>query len=75
MKHGIPPGRKLRWSQSNIRHVHKGPGTRQLGIGGGGVLPAEGETGNHFPQPVMLLVEAEKLPVRLSPHGVCSPVS
>lgn len=44
-----------------------------LGIGRG--LPAEGETGNHFPQPVILLVEAEKLPVILSSGGVCSLVS
>lgn len=40
-----------------------------------GGLPAEGETGNHFPQPAMLLVDDEKWPARLSSGGVCSLVS
>lgn len=44
--------------------MHRQPRHAPLGIGEG--LPVESETGNNFPQPGMLLVEAETLTARLS---------
>lgn len=43
--------------------MHRQPRHAPFGTGEG--LPEESETGNHFPPPEMLLVEAETLAARL----------